>query len=232
MFIDKWMNNKLSYYKLNNCLYNNVCPLYNKRRDFQVSYIIGEAVIMSEFTSLDAEELKDLEDLKQLEEIEELSEFLLDFNAESVAEITEKVDALTEKKKTFKEMMNIEVETMRMYYSCARDVMTQKKYKDSSNAFLFLTMLDPYIYDFWVGLGLSEQHNGKYQYALKAYGMAALTNLDHPAPHFFAAQCCLQLKNEEDALQCLEAALETSKKKDEYQDFYKQSMNLKRTLDK
>lgn len=185
---------------------------------------------MSDLKSIEEEEKKDLIALAELEGMDDLQEFLLDFSAENMANITSKVDALIEEQKTFQDLFDISDEIMGVYYDCARDVLTEEKYEDSGNAFLFLTMMNPYVYDYWIGLGLSEHNLEHYERALKAYSMAALTNMDHPAPHFFAAQCYISQEKRDEAKESLELAMEYSSKEHDFQNFYKQAKNLKESI--
>ena len=45
------------------------------------------------------------------------------------------------------------------FYGAAKSILEQKRFEDAMNAFLFLTTINPYISDFWLGLGMSQQQS-------------------------------------------------------------------------
>lgn len=185
---------------------------------------------MSSLSHIEQEEYKDIEALESLEDLEELKEFFIDFNAEKISKIASKVDALSEEGEVLQRLLGVEDETMHIYYECARELLDQKKKEEAANAFLFLTMLNPYVYDFWMGLGIAEQLREEHEHALKAFSMASLINLDHPAPHFFAANSYIALGKKEEAKDALKLTIEGSKKEKDFQVYYKQAKIMERSL--
>lgn len=178
------------------------------------------------------EELKDAEALEELKQSEELQEFLIDFEGEESSDgVLDKLDALAQDDRNLEEILGVSKEIMGIYYECSRDILDQKMYENSGNAFLFLTMLNPYVYDYWIGLGLSEHLSGNYDIAIKAYSMAVLTNMDHPAPHFFIGQCLTAQERYHDAIAALDYTMKITVTEEKYQSFYKKARALKKSVE-
>jgi type III secretion system low calcium response chaperone LcrH/SycD len=185
---------------------------------------------MEEAQASQQEELDDISFLEDLKDIEELQDCLIDFEAGKIGDLADKIEALTEEGKTFKDLFNVSDEIMKLYYSCAYDLLQKDSYEKSAHAFLFLTMLDPYVYDYWMGLGFSQSKRDEFDKALKAYGMATLINIDHPAPYLFSAQCYQQIHDKENAMKSVEWAITTSEGKEEFQDFHDEATRIKNII--
>jgi type III secretion system low calcium response chaperone LcrH/SycD len=187
---------------------------------------------MMDLAEIKREELKDAEALEELKQFEELQDFLIDFDeGEASVGVLDRLDALSEDDKTLEEILGVTKEIMGIYYECSREILEQKQYEHSGNAFLFMTMLNPYVYDYWIGLGLSEHLSENYDIAIKAYSMAVITNMDHPAPHFFIGQCLAAQERYEDAIAALEYTMKITVTEEEYQSFYKKARALKKGIE-
>ncbi|MFT4554144.1 MAG: tetratricopeptide (TPR) repeat protein [Chlamydiales bacterium] len=187
---------------------------------------------MMDLAEIKREELKDAEALEELKQFEELQDFFVNFEEEDPSGgVIDKLDALEQDDRTLEEILGIGREIMDIYYECSREILGQKLYEHSGNAFLFMTMLNPYVYDYWMGLALSEHLSGKYDVAIRAYSMAALTNMDHPAPHFFVGQCLAAQEKYHDAIGALEYTMKMTVTEEEYQSFYKKARALKKSVE-
>ena len=187
---------------------------------------------MMDLAEIKKEELRDAEALEELKQYEELQDFFVDFGEEnSSSGVIDRLNALEQDDRTLEEILCIGKEIMDIYYECSRDILNQKLYEHSGNAFLFMTMLNPYVYDYWLGLGLSEHLSGNHDVAIKAYSMAVLTNMDHPAPHFFIGQCLAAQEKYEEAIAALEYTMKITVTEEEYQSFYKKARALKKGVE-
>lgn len=109
--------------------------------------------------------------------------------------------------KTFQDMLNFSDSTMDQFYSKARHLFQIQRYEDASNAFVFLTTLNPYHYAYWIGLGMSDHLLQEYENALIAYAMASLCDPENPFPHYHAAACYQLTNDRENALLALEMVI-------------------------
>lgn len=136
---------------------------------------------------------------------------------------------LTEKP-TAQEALEISNEFMAKLYQVACDLFEQKRYEDSSHAFLFLATLNSHNHDYWVGLGMSTQLCHAYETAIDAYELAALCDISSPVPYFYLAKCLFAIHDRESALQALDLAIETAGESDEYAELKQQAEAAKEIL--
>lgn len=113
-----------------------------------------------------------------------------------------------EKGKSFQDIIGYTSETMDKFYGVAYNLFQQQKYEEASDAFIFLTTLNPRVHSYWLGLGMSEQLNHEYDNALMAYSMASLLDSQNPIPHYHSAACYHELKDSRSALASLEFAIQ------------------------
>ena len=108
--------------------------------------------------------------------------------------------------KSLQEMIGYSDELMQKLYESALEVFNEKRYREAADGFLFLTTLNPYVYAYWLGLGMSEQLLEEYEQAILAYECASSCETQNPAPHYYLAACHLLLNEKEEARLHLEAA--------------------------
>jgi len=109
--------------------------------------------------------------------------------------------------KTFQELLGYTNGTMEKFYSGAHLLYEQGMYQEAADAFVFLTTLNPYVHNFWLGLGLAEQHNEEYEAALVAYGMATMSDMDNPLPHYHSSRCHYLMGDYDTAVSMLDLAI-------------------------
>lgn len=107
---------------------------------------------------------------------------------------------------------------MEEVYSEAYRFYQEDIYLESSAAFRWLVLLNPFVAKYWQGLAASLQLLGKYEKALHAYAMVALLDCDNPYPHFHAYTCYCDLHNPEDADKALDLAYQRTLGKEIYRD--------------
>lgn len=112
-----------------------------------------------------------------------------------------------EEGKTFQEILGYSIETMERFYEAAHSLFQKQQYEEAADAFVFLTTLNPKVHNYWLGLGMSEHMIEEYDSALMAYGMAIITNVENPLPHYHSASCYRALQDKNSALIALELAI-------------------------
>jgi type III secretion system low calcium response chaperone LcrH/SycD len=128
-------------------------------------------------------------------------------------------------------MIGFSDETMDQFYAAACHIFENKNYDDASKAFLFLVTINPYHYDYWLGLGAATQHCHDYEAAIDAYEMAAICQLDNPIPYFHLANCLFAMHDRDSALKAIEMVLEYSTGNDEYTDLRQKAIAAKGVLE-
>lgn len=101
-------------------------------------------------------------------------------------------------------------------YQTASRLFEEKKFKEAIPLYILLTTLNPYGFDYWLGLGLCEQQNFQYESALVAFEMATWTDDNHPAPHIYASECYTALNGKTLAKDALEKAIFKASKYEKY----------------
>lgn len=126
--------------------------------------------------------------------------------------------------KTFQEIIGYTSDQMVEFYEGAYNLFHLQEYEKSADAFVFLTTLNPYVHNYWLGLGMSEQLNEHHHAALLAYSMAILTDTNTPIPHYHSAKCYIEIDEKDNAIRSLETAKTLSSISPKYD-------NLKDTID-
>lgn len=132
--------------------------------------------------------------------------------------------------RTVQEILGFSEETMGKLYTAACSIFEKKRYMEAADAFLFLVTLNPYHYDYWLGLGAATQHCNDYEAAIDAYEMAAICQLDCPVPYLHLAKCLFAMHDRASALQAIDLAIEYSENQDQYDDLHRQAKAAKEVL--
>lgn len=117
---------------------------------------------------------------------------------------------------TNQKLLGISDEVLEKYYQTAWRFLEDKNWFDAMDSFLFLSFLNPYVHAFWIGLGLAEQSQQKYNDALIAYTMAEATNPSDPVAYANAYQCGIALGEHEYARFSLKKAISCCEDKPEF----------------
>jgi type III secretion system low calcium response chaperone LcrH/SycD len=129
-------------------------------------------------------------------------------NQESIDRLNNEVVLMQhiEEGKSLQELFGFSNEAMVEFYGAARNILEQKRFPEAVKAFSFLAMLNPNISDFWTGLGIAQQNNQDIESALFSYSMAYTIEGENITPYMLAAQCFVDLKDFEQAINVLEIA--------------------------
>jgi type III secretion system low calcium response chaperone LcrH/SycD len=109
--------------------------------------------------------------------------------------------------KSLQEILEFSDEKLEIFYQQASRLYQKNRFKESIEAFTFLTTLNPFVANFWLGLGMSEQRLEEYSDALLAFAMAMMADPASPLPHYQTALCYRAMGEKESALGALELAL-------------------------
>lgn len=142
----------------------------------------------------------------------------------------EKLKTLLSNGKLPQEILEFSDATMNKFYVAACRIFENKRYVDSVNAFLFLVTMNPFHYDYWIGLGAAKQHCNEYEEAIDAYEMAAICQLDNPLPYFHLAKCLFAMHDRESALQAIDLAIEYASENSGYDEIRWQALAAKALL--
>ncbi len=123
-----------------------------------------------------------------------------------------------EKGGTWKELLNYDENLLQTQYKKAYDLYQKADYKNAAAIFSYLTVLNPYEYNFWMGLGISKQSDRLYEEAIVSYTIAEAMDAENPLPHLHLAQCFYALQAREQAVEHLKRAIEVSGERPEYQE--------------
>jgi len=147
---------------------------------------------------------------------EKWEEFQIDTNHfyEVMHQRTKQANATTDE--TPQELFGVTKPVLEKYYKSALSFLSDKKWGNARDAFMFLTFLNPYVHEFWVGLGIAEQSQSHFDKALQAYTLAEATDPEDPIPIANSFQCILALGEKEYAQYTLNKALKRCGEKEEF----------------
>lgn len=132
--------------------------------------------------------------------------------------------------KNFSEILGFDQEILSHFYRVAYELFQKKQYADALDAFLFLTSIEPSNFDFWIGLGMTIQVQGRIQLAIDAYEIAALIDLENPIPYFFLSKCFFAIHDRASSFEAIELALEYSNGKLEYSQLNQHAEEVKQMM--
>lgn len=89
--------------------------------------------------------------------------------------------------------------SMRLWYRIANDQYQREQFEQAGDIFTLLTILNPLMETFWLGLGGTHQMLGEYQEAMNAYDIAIDVNESNALPVLLTCECLLNLDKKNDA---------------------------------
>jgi type III secretion system low calcium response chaperone LcrH/SycD len=123
-----------------------------------------------------------------------------------------------EKGGTWKDLLGYDKNLMQTQYKIAYDFYQKADYKSAAAAFSYLTMLNPYEFTYWMGLGIVKQSDRLYEEAIVSYTAAEAMDPENPIPHLHLAQCFYALNLREEAAKHLQQAIDVAGERPEYQE--------------
>ena len=135
-----------------------------------------------------------------------------------------------EEGKTFQEILEYSDEMMTKFYEVAHHLFRSHRYNEAADAFVFLTTLNPYVPEYWLGMGMCEQLNEEYQQAMVAYSMVIIGDRHQPLAHYHMAACYNALGDVDNSLKSIQKAIEGAGDQSEYEELKAQSQRAKERL--
>jgi type III secretion system low calcium response chaperone LcrH/SycD len=123
-----------------------------------------------------------------------------------------------EKGGTWQDLLGYDQNVLQSQYKKAYDFYQKADYKNAASAFSYLTMLNPYEYNYWMGLGISKQSDRLYEEAIVSYTAAEAMDPENPLPHLHLAHCFYALNMREEAIKYLNSAIEIAGEHTEYKE--------------
>jgi type III secretion system low calcium response chaperone LcrH/SycD len=166
----------------------------------------------------------------KMEESHRLDDFKLSKRGRTKLANKKAVKKDLEEGRTLQEIAEFSDEAMNKFYEAAYQLLEGQKYLDAGNAFLFLVTLNPYHYEYWIGLGMAAQYCHDYEGAIDAYEMAAICHVDDPLPYFYLAKCLFANHDRDSTLQALEMTIETAGDNPEFAELKDNAIQAKTLL--
>lgn len=133
--------------------------------------------------------------------------FLISKEALARLEDQEALMRHVEEGRTLQEFFGFSNDAAVEFYGAAQSILEQKRFEDAVKAFSFLTMLNPNISDFWKGLGMAQQNSHDFEAAIFSYSMAYTIEGEDISPYMLAAQCFMEIRDVDRAVEVLQLAL-------------------------
>lgn len=115
-------------------------------------------------------------------------------------------------------------------YKTASHLFEMNHFQQSADAFLFLATLNPHVYEYWLGFGMSMQLSSEYEIAIDAYELASLTDLTSPVPYFYLAKCLFAIHDRNSALEALNLAIEIADDNEDFLELKSQAESARELL--
>ncbi len=103
------------------------------------------------------------------------------------------VDLIAAKAKLMQDVFGFSNEDITQFFEQAIALLHGHRYEDAIAAFQFLTQVNPYVCDFWLGLGAAHQAIGHYQEALSWYMVAETMDPVRIDTYGYAVDACLEM---------------------------------------
>lgn len=94
---------------------------------------------------------------------------------------------LLSKKESFQDLLQVSNRFTFWIYDLGSRFFQDKQYLESFSLFQFLTDLNPFIYEYWLGLGMSQRNRREEEQALYSFMVAAALSPSHPIPRYHIA---------------------------------------------
>lgn len=122
------------------------------------------------------------------------------------------IDLILSKYKLNQDLLGFTSDYLSQLFEQAVGLLQQHRFDEAVKAFELLTQLNPYVPDFWIGIGLAHQACESYRPALSAFLVAETMDPSRIDPYSYAVDCCLEMKDMAQAEAIVEQALRWAKK--------------------
>lgn len=108
---------------------------------------------------------------------------------------TKDIDRILLKRKLFYDFLGFSGERLAKLFETAIMLLQQNRFDEAVKGFEFLTHLNPYVSDFWLGLGIAKHALEEYKEALSFLFVAQTMDPARSEPYLYAIDCCLDMNN-------------------------------------
>lgn len=133
---------------------------------------------------------------------------------------------------SLKQLWSVPEDLIDEYYTIASNFFKKKHYHDAADAFLFLTVLDPYNSFYWIGLGMAEHRCGNHDMSLRAFSTAVLMDIDNPTPHLYAAEVYCAMHDYTNAVKSLDLVVACVGDNSDYLSIKGKAIEIRRVIAK
>ncbi len=120
---------------------------------------------------------------------------------------TQDLDSILGRTKIYQDVLGITSEELSTLYEQASEFLQMNRLEEAKSAFLFLTKINPFASDFWIGLGVCHLQNEEFKDAFNAFIMALTMDPGSYECFAYAIECCIQMKNPAQAEALLKQAI-------------------------
>lgn len=125
---------------------------------------------------------------------------------------TRDLDLILGRTKLFQDVLGVSQEELSQLYEQAMGFLQTNRIDEAVLAFSFLTKMNSYAADFWIGLGVAQLINQEYQKAFEAFLMAITMDPSRYDCYAYAIECCNEMKNYAQAEAILREAVSYAKR--------------------
>lgn len=120
---------------------------------------------------------------------------------------------------------------MQRAYEVAVRLMSEKKFEEAGDIFMFLRYLDSAVYEYWLGEATCLQELYSWAAAIDAYSMSLFLKPQNPYVFFQIANCMYQLKEFETSLAAIRICIRDAQQDEQRADLFKQATEVQHTLE-
>lgn len=161
--------------------------------------------------------------------IEKMGENIGDISGKNMEKLSQ--SALAEKLLP-KNIMGLSDAVVEGLYSQAYRLYNTGKYKDASQLFRLLIMIDPTEAKYTMGMAACFHMLKEYESAVSAYALCGIIDPDSPIPHYHSSDCYIQMKDYVSAMIALEMAIKRAGEKPEFQSLKDRALMTMESLKK
>jgi tetratricopeptide (TPR) repeat protein len=131
---------------------------------------------------------------------------------------TRDLNAILSRTKIFQDILGISTEGLTALYEQALGLYESGRIEESQGAFTFLTKINPFAADFWIGLGMCHLQLEEHEKAFDALIMALTMEPDRYECYAYAIDACVKLKNYAQAEALLRQAVTYARRHPSHED--------------
>ncbi|MDB6081814.1 MAG: scc3-C [Chlamydiia bacterium] len=125
---------------------------------------------------------------------------------------TKDIELILSKRKLVQDLLGFSGEKLGMLFEKSIMLLQQNRNEEAVKAFELLTQFNPYVADFWLGLGIAKYVLEEYKPALLAILVAQTMDPSRAEPYLYAIDCCLELKDFQQAQSIIDQGFKYAKK--------------------